>query len=893
MKFLDWLLEGLGNGINAVGNAITSGLSAVSDFLSSGNKSSSQTTSTPTAPTTQAAPSAPATPPPSQSAATSAPPQTSSGAQTVTPSDSSANSNTNTGYQSQYSNGAEGTTGSEGTTSEQVSDGSDIKTLSYGEFLINQQNGLDYIKSETTEFYDNQNKETLAALDEKKAKDDQFALEEKNQTYESLEEQKQSVYNYAEELLSGSLSFNQEAYNKIVGVITEQMEAGKLNAEEAKNLLLDLAEQTKTNTYGTAERQRAEAEKNADIYRERAAVDAQSAGAQSRANYGARAEMLGSMGITGGGYSDWVNNSSYATERSEVQKANANAEEAKREAKYAEDILKLDADKTYNQQKYAAESEYNDKIYNIESTYASKLLEADQNKLAKDKEAQDLASGMKFEADQLESQGKAAADKIYADRLYTNESEYKTGVLSSNQATAAGKHQAEMDYVTNVMMNDERIAQYAEELRAGDAAAEEKKQAMFAEILTQAGNGELDGTIANALADLFEFDDDMKTKINDAVTSAESKAASDNNKAAFLSLFDAVKSGNYDAEDVTNLAGQLGLTDESLIGVLQSTAGKVKTEEAKEDFINLFMGAADGSLSESEIDALASKIGLPESDVTQLKEIAKGNASENEQTKFTDNKNAVMSDVTPTTSDADIDRLVSDGYIGSSEAQDLKNYRNELSLEDINSTISSGDLAGAIAKAEEYYKNGYISPEKYMETYYNTSIVNAQSASSAADVETVIADLDNLVSDKKMTSVTANNIKNYLYQIAGHTAGATITANGITVGDVSVPLTKLTSLSKAGTKEQRILDEISKAQNGEKIVMLGDKIYVNGNEGWVEIGLNDTTKAFYDEFVLKSGQKKPTTPPKFTYGGGTTSSGYTGSTGAGAGPNGNLINVRK
>lgn len=81
-----------------------------------------------------------------------------------------------------------------------------------------------------------------------------------------------------------------------------------------------------------AESTRQESLKEAEAYKQRAMADAQAGYAQNMATYGTNAEMLSNMGLTGGGYSDYLNAQAYAQKRSDMQTANANASAMKQQA---------------------------------------------------------------------------------------------------------------------------------------------------------------------------------------------------------------------------------------------------------------------------------------------------------------------------------------------------------------------------------------------------------------------------------------------------------------------------------------------------------------------------------------------------------------------------------
>lgn len=103
----------------------------------------------------------------------------------------------------------------------------------------------------------------------------------------------------------------------------------------------------KTNQYIDEQEQstidRAEAE------RERNIADANSSYALNRAGYGANAETLASMGLTGSGYSDYLDQQAYATQRAEVQAANVQSESTKLEAEQQANADRLNAQLTYDQ----------------------------------------------------------------------------------------------------------------------------------------------------------------------------------------------------------------------------------------------------------------------------------------------------------------------------------------------------------------------------------------------------------------------------------------------------------------------------------------------------------------------------------------------------------------
>lgn len=111
---------------------------------------------------------------------------------------------------------------------------------------------------------------------------------------------------------------------------------------------------------GAAGKDRAAAIRAAEAARERGIVDASTAYRQMLASYGANAEKLAGMGLTGSGYSDYLSGKAYATSRAEVQHANKEADAAIRsaersysqalgQAKYNKMMAEADAENTYSQ----------------------------------------------------------------------------------------------------------------------------------------------------------------------------------------------------------------------------------------------------------------------------------------------------------------------------------------------------------------------------------------------------------------------------------------------------------------------------------------------------------------------------------------------------------------
>lgn len=133
---------------------------------------------------------------------------------------------------------------------------------------------------------------------------------------------------------------NAETYKDVYDRTVESIDANKQAAIDA------------------AEQQRVRAEQNAETERQRANIDARSSYAMNLATYGRKAEQLLDMGLTGSGYSEYLNSQAYAQMRAEQQGANAAAEAAKRDAQYVKDQTAIAAEQQANSDKLSASLSY-------------------------------------------------------------------------------------------------------------------------------------------------------------------------------------------------------------------------------------------------------------------------------------------------------------------------------------------------------------------------------------------------------------------------------------------------------------------------------------------------------------------------------------------------------
>lgn len=261
---------------------------------------------------------------------------------------------------------------------------------------------------------------------------------------------------------SGEVDTYEEFLLKQEGFYKEQLD--KLNAQ---------IEQNKQNALQQAESER-----------ERAVIDARSSYEQNKATYGANAEQLAAMGLSGSGYSDYLNQQAYATQRAETQNANAQAEATKLAAEQQANSDKLNAELSYaenmqgNAEKLAQYQQQKAEEAKAEEEqkkqyYAALLTSANTGEYT----SEQIASlGAQYGLDEAQiSQLQAAADKYKSDQQslsYTEAlqmiSDYGADLDVSYLETLLNTDSVSQEQY------DQLMAQYSKELiESGDLANED------------------------------------------------------------------------------------------------------------------------------------------------------------------------------------------------------------------------------------------------------------------------------------------------------------------------------------------------------------------------------------------------------------------------------------
>lgn len=707
-----------------------------------------------------------------------------------------------------------------------------------------------------------------------------MATEQRDLLLSMSEEQRQAAYKHAEEQRASATAYANSQYQTLVDAINAQKESGMAMAEEQRQLLLSMSEEQRNAIYAAAESQRVAAEQRADVERERGVVDARSSYEQNKASYGANAEAMGSMGLAGSGYSDYLNSKAYAQQRAETQAANAQADASKREARYTEDQARLKADSDYYQNKYNAEQAYSDRKYQIDTTYQTNMLNAEQNKAQSIYEAENAERDAKYSADSAHAQNEYSAEAQYSQNKYEVDTTYQNNLLGANQSKAQAEHEATSAERESKFSADQAHAQnqYAAEsgysqskYEAESAERDAKLQSglSYSENLFNAeSQARSDKLTAEQTADAGKFSAEMSYQQNllendDAIgkhrleeaKKAEEKAAAEAEKAeadaayaknAYYQFLAEANQGNYTVDQITQLAADYGLSSEQTQSLIDAVNGyTAKTEEATKQ-------------------------------------------------QQTQNKNEIGGYITGETTDEEIQDYVDDGYISEEDAEELKKDREKAAINEINSYISSGDFSTMQSKADSAYNNGYISKQQYQKLYYDACIKNCQGASSVSDVLQLEADLTNLKNAGKLTGADYNNAVKYLYSRAGSTLSykakyghnvfggevkngqlMEVTMNGETY-DISTDISGTTGNFVDKDTAKVLAGICGNSYSNGSMAKLGDTIYVyrtglNNGSGWVKVNqysgwvlMNGTSKGFYEQYTKEIGYQPSTSAPAST-----------------------------
>lgn len=364
--------------------------------------------------------------------------------------------------------------------------------MSYEEWYQKQNEEFAGIRDETVKYWDDKSARDIAAAEQAKTAADSYAEEQKRLLDEAAQKAKETAYTAAEQQLMADLEFSKAQYQLLLDSINAAKESGLTLAAEQRDLLLKMSEEQKTAVYAAAEAQREQEYEEAEIARQRKVVDARSNYEQNKASYGARAEAAGDMGLSVSGYTDYINQQAYATQRAESYAANSEAEAAKRAARYTENQQKFAADQDYAQNQYEAQAQYGKDKYAVETSYQQNMLAADQQKGQRDYEANAAERAAKNAADQAYIENQYASESTYNENLYKSSAALEEAKKKAKDESEAGKLEAELSYRENVLGITDKYVEYADSQKAKNKEASTVKYDLAGNVTGDTTDSEID-----------------------------------------------------------------------------------------------------------------------------------------------------------------------------------------------------------------------------------------------------------------------------------------------------------------------------------------------------------------------------------------------------------------
>lgn len=279
--------------------------------------------------------------------------------------------------------------------------------------------------------------------------------------------------------------------------VQEQQPTTKIDSyEEFLEKQKDGYKDTLDKTNQLIEEQKQAALQNAETARQRSIVDARSSYEQNKATYGANAEALAAMGLSGSGYGDYINSQAYAQQRADTQNANVVAE-----------VARMTAESEANQNKLSAEMSYAE---NISQTDAA------------------LAQYKQQQADKKDSNYVSLLDLA------------NKGNYTKEQLAQLGAQYG---------LSDEQIATLQS---AADKQSADKSSSYYAELLTYANNGAYSADQLQQLGSQYGLDAAQIKSLTDAATTYKNNKQNEKFNqllnSSDTSGFDAIKSARDNGE---------------------------------------------------------------------------------------------------------------------------------------------------------------------------------------------------------------------------------------------------------------------------------------------------------------------------------------------------------
>lgn len=402
------------------------------------------------------------------------------------------------------------------TPSTTIPSAKEMGVMTYEEYLESQRQSYQDDYEKMLKYYEDQNATETERIKAEKAAAEAEAEKQRQLLLKAAEKAKNTAYTAAEKQLMSDLNYTETQYQALVDAINAEKESGIAMAEGKRQLLLDMSEKQRDTIYAAAEAQREHEYANAEIERERGIVDARSSYAQNKSSYGANAEALASMGLSGSGYGEYMDSAAYAQQRAETQQANAQSEASKRQARYTENQQKLSADQEHAQNQYNAEMQYLQDKYDVDSTYRSNMLTAEQERASGKKTAEDKERQTKYEADQQFESNSYAANSAYSSAMREADQKARDSKAATDKETSTGKLTADLNYGSNIRGLEDKVQEKKQ-------SEKEYARSAYYEILDKANSGSYTEDQIKQLAEDYGLSDEQTKSLVDAANTYAEK----------------------------------------------------------------------------------------------------------------------------------------------------------------------------------------------------------------------------------------------------------------------------------------------------------------------------------------------------------------------------------
>ena len=530
---------------------------------------------------------------------------------------------------------------------------------------------------------------------------------------------------------------------------------------------MDYATWLQGHTKYQAEQTRDKALTNIERERQRQIVDANTTHRLSQVTYGANAEKMASMGLTGSGYGEYLTGKAYATQRGEIQGANALASQRRDEVLYQEGQTKLAADIKYAEDLIGIQNQQNTDYTSI---YDAAINGASIESIIQDGRWSTLTPEQQTTIRQVTTANSLMSRINAGESLESIKSGAEWNTLTLDQQT-----RLESLYNTKTETDTTAIeANYSTWLNAistGEATLEQVKALSGYEKLTPEMKAALEKAESeyntNKLneekeANLAEFESNFATWLTNikrgAITldelknlDAYKKMAADPNGATFITQLETAQA-NYNANKV----------DE------ENEANSAAIETNFEKWLN---DINVGSLTLSDIQNLSDFKALETArpDLLKLLQEAQDNTNKS-------NANEAMPDVLEgIAGGATIDEIEEnlEGSYNEDTVDLIVENAKETVKKNIEKYISNPeyDADGNINTSilDDAYKSGSLSKKEY-QSYYKKLIFNDISSESEISVEDAIKlskSYDTLVREQKLSYKDGDSLKQEVYNKVG------------------------------------------------------------------------------------------------------------------------------